>query len=62
MSYDKNDTLFEKLFAKAVREYFENELAELIAMEEKGYLPEYTFSERHNEMMRKLFEIDSKTK
>ena len=58
MKSDKYEDLFEELFAKAVRKSFEDELDKLDAMMENGEIPEHVFSERHNEKMRKLFEID----
>jgi len=58
MKSDRNDDLFEELFAEAVRKSFEDELDKLDAMMESGEIPEHVFSERHNEKMRKLFEMD----
>jgi len=58
MKSDRDDDLFEEFFAKAVRKSFEDELDKLDAMMESGEIPEHVFSERHNEKMRKLFEMD----
>ena len=58
MKSDRNDDLFEELFAKAVRKSFEDELDKLDAMMENGEIPEHIFSERHNEKMRRLFEMN----
>ena|GEM_PF-5546243 len=60
MNCNKGDDLFEEFFAQAVIKNFEDELAALDAMMERGEIPEYTFSDRHNERMRKLFEMDRK--
>jgi len=58
MKSDKYEDLFEELFAKAVRKSFEDELDKLDAMMENGEIPEHVLSERHNEKIRKLFEMD----
>ena len=50
--------MFEELFAKAVVQSFEDELDKLDTMMKNGGILEYTFSERHNEKMKKLFELD----
>jgi len=58
MKSDRHDDLFEELFAKAVRKSCKDELDKLDAMMESGKFPKHVFSERHNENMRKLFEMD----
>ena len=54
MNYNKGDDLFEELFAQAVIKNFEDELAALDAMMERGEISYCTFSDRHNERIRKI--------